>query len=250
MPSFFDTLRGSIERARDLTTGRERRDEPITPIGDDIGIKPRQRRPGEDPDDIDDTTRIDLDFEEPEETPFGVDVPDWLRQISEEGFGQGFLRSAEQLGGTPLSERTNIASRGLREQSFLQGVSGSGFAGDKIRQLELDRGKALSKLQLGIESQNEATKRGALAQLKDIELFNEQVQQDFANMSEIEKLNALQRQFQLQAAQQQFRAQHQSTGQQLGSLGVTAGLGIAGIPGMAPVGLGIAGVGGLFSLFG
>lgn len=242
--SFFDAIRPQIPGLADRTRldqpkppGREPFRDPLDPD------KPIPERPIMDDDTI--TDPEDLTGE-----AFQLDIPDWLRRVSEEGFGQGFLRSSQQLGGTPLSERTNVAARGLREQSFLQGVSGSGFAGDKIRQLNLDRDKALNQLQLGIASQNEATQRQALSQLKDIELFNEQVTQDFENLSETEKLNQLMRQFQLESATRQFESQFQSTGTQLGSLGITAGLGLMGVPGMQIPGGITAGLGGLFSLFG
>lgn len=252
MPSIFDALRDLSREGQGFT-------QIPAPEDFDFGGKPRTDRgggrtglgDGEGNGDGDDNGGFTRTPKEPfDEDPFQLDIPDWLRKASEQGFGQEFLRSSQQLGGTPLSEQTNIATRGLREQSFLQGVSGSGFAGDKIRQLELNRGKALQKLQLGIESQNEATKRQALSQLKNIELFNEQVQRDFANMSEIEKLNQLQRQFQLQSAQKQFESQFQSTGTQLAGLGFSGGLALAGVPGFGGIGLGIAGLSGLFSLFG
>jgi hypothetical protein len=131
---------------------------------------------------------------------FQVEIPDWLQRFSEEGYGAGFMRDVLQLGGTPLASKANVMQRQLAENPFLQGVSGSGFAQKQIESLGVEKSKQLSSLQLGAEQKNLGIQRGALARLRELERFNEQIERDWRNMNQMERFQAQQRKFQLEAA--------------------------------------------------
>jgi len=148
---------------------------------------------------------------------FQVEIPDWLKRFSQEGMGAGFMHDVLQLGGTPIASKANIMQRQLAENPFLQGVSGSGFAGKRMHALDVEKGKQLSSLQLGAESKNLEIQRGALSRLRELERFNVQIERDFRNMSQIERLQAQQRKFQYEAALKAYQAQNPGAGMQIGA---------------------------------
>lgn len=150
------------------------------------------------------------------ESLFQIEIPEELRRQAEEGIGRAAGRAEFTLAGSEIAGEAGRAQRELRGQPFLQGASASGFARQRIRQVTLQKNKALQRLAIGIESKSEQVRRQALDELKATEFLNEQLRRDFENMREREKLEAEVRRQRYEQALAQFQAQHPSAGQQIG----------------------------------
>ncbi len=140
------------------------------------------------------------------ESLFQIEIPEELRRQAEEGIGRAAGRAEFTLAGSEIAGEAGRAQRELRGQPFLQGASASGFARQRIRQVTLQKNKALQRLAIGIESKSEQVRRKALDELKAVEFLNEQLRRDFENMREREKLQAEARRQKFLLAERQFRA--------------------------------------------
>lgn len=188
--------------------------DPTTPVRDRHGM-PEVPQPDLDPEEIPDVPGDGEDFDD-----FKIEIPDWLKGFSQEGYGAEWMRGNLQMGGGKLASEANVMQRQLAANPFLQGASGSGFAGKKMQALDVEKSKQLSSLQLGVESKNLQVQRSSLDRLRELERFNAQIERDFTNMSETERLDALRRKYAYEAALKQYRAQNPSGGAQLGAFGL------------------------------
>ncbi len=156
------------------------------------------------------------------ESLFQIEIPEELRRQAEEGIGREAGR-AEFIGaGSEIAGEAGRAQRELRGQPFLQGASASGFAQQRVRQVTIQKNKALQRLAIGIESKSEQVRRQALDELKATEFLNEQIKRDFENRREQERLDAEVRRQRLEAALAQFQAQHPGFEEQLASFFTSA----------------------------
>ncbi len=140
------------------------------------------------------------------ESLFQIEIPEELRRQAEEGIGRAAGRAEFTLGGSEIAAQAGRTQRELRGQPFLQGASASGFAQQRVRQVTIQKNKALQRLAIGIESKSEQVRRRALDELKAIEFQNEQLKRDFENMRERERLQAEARRQRFLLAERQFRA--------------------------------------------
>lgn len=140
------------------------------------------------------------------ESLFQIEIPEELRRQAEEGIGREAGRAQFTLGGSEIAAQAGRTQRELRGQPFLQGASASGFAQQRIRQVTMQKNKALQRLAIGIESRSEQVRRRALDELKAVEFQNEQLKRDFENMRERERLQAEARRQRFLLAERQFRA--------------------------------------------
>ncbi len=140
------------------------------------------------------------------ESLFQIEIPEELRRQAEEGIGRAAGRAEFTLAGSEIAGEAGRAQRELRGQPFLQGASASGFAQQRVRQVTIQKNKALQRLAIGIESKSEQVRRQALDELKATEFLNEQIKRDFENRREQEKLQAEARRQRFLLAEQQFRA--------------------------------------------
>lgn len=136
-----------------------------------------------------------------------IDTPDWLKELAGHGYGKEWMRSSFLKAGQPLGAQAAIQKRQLGETSFLSGASGSGFAIEGQRQIDLARGKALADLDIAIESNNESMKRQAKQQLQAIEYQNKRMKEQWKNWSEQRKLLEQQRAWQLEYSNKQLQTQ-------------------------------------------
>ena len=118
------------------------------------------------------------------------EVPDWLKELSEEGIDERsrFLRQ-----GTRIGEQSAIQQRQVGEMGFLSGASSSGFAGEAQRQIDLAGKKSLVDLDLAVRSEDEKAKRDALGQIQAIEFQNRRIRDQEKNTARAEKLAQEQR---------------------------------------------------------
>lgn len=134
----------------------------------------------------------------PDQGEFGTRISEDLLRQSREGLGREYGRASFILGGAPIAEEFNLAQRDVQARGALQSTSGSGFARQRVQELELGKQKALNKLRLGIEGQNEEARRAALDELSAIEEQNKQFQRGLENQRRLEQLQGAQRAAELQ----------------------------------------------------
>jgi len=161
--------------------------------------------------------------ETPGYQPYQIETPDWLKTMSQEGYGKEMQRSGMILGGVPISEEANKTSRQIAGMPQMAGFSGSGFIIDQVKQLQLNKDKALEKLRLGIEGQNDYQKSQALDQLKSIEFMNKRMKEEWQNMTESERIAAQQRAWQIEQASARMKAENPPWYEQLAGYGLQYG---------------------------
>jgi hypothetical protein len=118
------------------------------------------------------------------------EVPDWLKELSEQGIDERsrFLRQ-----GTTIGEQSARQQRQVGEMGFLSGASASGFTEEAKRQIDLAGRKSLVDLDLAVRSEDEKAKRDALSQIQAIEFQNKRIRDQEKNAARAEKLAQEQR---------------------------------------------------------
>ena len=164
--------------------------------------------------------------------PIGVEIPEWLRKMKTEGYGQNFVRAGIMQQGLPIAKEFNRTAANIAGLPSMRGFSGSGFVEQAQNNLETDKKDALAFLQAQFNNNNEQGKISALKQINDLNLMDTSLSNQWENA---QQKAAIERQH-IKLLQEQYDKQRRAqSGRVIGGL-ISGGLGLAGLATGNPAG--------------
>lgn len=113
-----------------------------------------------------------------------IDIPDWLKQMSEEGYGSQRLRDLYMSQAVPMSSKYEEGKRYQSARHGLTGIKDSGFQKREIGQIEAEKQSALHQLWSGVEGQSDIAKQQAIERIKNVDYFNKRMRESYEQFGE------------------------------------------------------------------